>query len=351
MLTTERLARLPFLVRYAISIALVGLATVVTSGLWLLVERAVTSPLYLAAISLAAYYFGMRAGVFASVVAGLAIDLFFVEPYYDFSGSRDEVVRLFLFVVEGSFLSLLIDRIKLAADELRNSREELLQLTQYQQTLREAEQKRIALEIHDELGQALTGLKLDIHLLKRQAETVRPGAETISSGLEGLSSRVDSTIGTVRRIASELRPSVLDDFGLVAALEWQASQFRSNTGIKCKFRAGADDLGLEKEADSGVFRIAQEALTNIARHAKASKVEIDIYRTNGFAILRIADDGQGFDTSALAKKRSLGLLGMRERARLMNGDLKIESDGELGTVVELTVPLATGDQINRGGEA
>lgn len=340
MFSKERLSRLPFLAKYAISTAFVGIATVATSGLWLLVERAISAPLFLAAITISAYFFGFRAGLYASFLSGFAIDYYFVQPYHAFTGSRDEIVRLVLFIIEGGFLSLLIERVRIATDALSTSREELLQLTQYQQTLRETEQKRIALEIHDELGQALTGLKLDIHLIKRglDKEDNPNGTVEAATGLAELATKVDTTIGTVRRIASEIRPSILDDFGLVAALEWQVSQFQSKSGVECEFRAASELLGLDQEADNGVFRIAQEALTNIARHANATKVEIDVFRSNGSAIIRIADNGRGFEPAALTNSRSLGLLGMRERARLMNGEISIESDRELGTVVELVVP-------------
>jgi len=336
------LTRLPFLVKYAITTLLILAATLMTSGLWLLVERAISAPLFLAAIAISAYLFGMRAGFYATLLSGLAIDYYFVQPFHAFTGSRDEIVRLVLFYIEGGFLSLLIAKVRAATDELRDSREELRQLTQHQQTLRETEQKRIAIEIHDELGQALTGLKLDISLLNRglTQDGAFPDPGDISKGLDELASKVDSTIGSVRRIASEIRPSILDDFGLVAALEWQSGQFQAKSGVICDFSANTEDLSLDHEIESGVFRIAQEALTNIARHAGASVVEIGVIRQNGEAIFSIRDNGRGFDVGNLIKKRSLGLIGMRERARLLGGELNIESKPGNGTLVKLTVPVS-----------
>jgi len=199
---------------YPLAFFLVAAATGITALLWMVVDRPVSAPIFMAAVIVSTLLGGFRAGFFASMLGGFSLDFFFIQPVYAVSLARDDVFRWIFFVLEGSFISWITEKLRLATAELNNSREELRQLTRYQQTLREEEQKRIAREIHDELGQMLTGLKLDIHLLKKKVGAGMP------TDLDELSSSVDETIVSVRRIASELRPSILDDFGLIPAIEW-----------------------------------------------------------------------------------------------------------------------------------
>lgn len=325
-------------VAYPLSLLLVAAAVGLTSLLWLVVDRPVSAPIFLGAIVLATLLGGFRAGVFASVIAGIALDYFFIQPFYHLTWERDDAFRWIFFVAEGSFVSWITEKLRLATEELSRSREELRELSRHQQTLREDEQKRIARDIHDELGQMLTGLKLDIHLLRKKVEAI--SGNGISAALDDLSSHVDSTIGSVRRIASEIRPSILDDFGLVAALEWQAGDFERKTGIECSFTSSIDGVDIEPEAGAAVFRIAQEAFTNVARHADATKVEVTVSGANDELFLNIKDNGRGIDLDRLQKKRTLGLIGMRERARLIGATLRIRPRAIEGTTVELSVPGA-----------
>lgn len=317
---------------------LVALATSLTSALWLLVDRPISAPLFLAAIVVATWLGGLRLGIYTSFLAGVSIDFFFVQPFHVMTASRDEIVRLLVFLAEGSFLSLLVQKWRAATDELRTSREELRALTRHQQTVREAEQKRIALEIHDELGQALTGLKLDMHLIRRDVESSGP-SEKVIDRIDGLSHQVDQTIESVRRIASEIRPSILDDFGLIAALEWQSAEFERKSGVECTFNTNSDSTLFDTDTDSAVFRIFQEALTNISRHAEASNVMITLDRRPEDVLLRIEDNGRGIDPENAARSKSLGLLGMRERARLIGANIDVQPAPTGGTLVELVVPL------------
>ena len=209
--------------------------------------------------------------------------------------------------------------------------------SRHQQTLREEEQKRIARDIHDELGQMLTGLKLDIHLMRKKMDVV--SGNGISAALDDLSLHVDSTIGSVRRIASEIRPSILDDFGLIAALEWQAGDFERKAGIECSFASAIEGVDIDPEAGAAVFRIVQEALTNVARHADATKVEVTVSTVDDELCLNIKDNGRGIDLDRLSKKRTLGIIGMRERARLIGAILQIRGRSIGGTAVELAVPI------------
>lgn len=267
------------------------------------------------------------------MVSGLALDYFFIQPFYEITLAWDDTLRWIFFVGEGSFVSWITEKLRLATAELNHSREELRELTRHQQTLREEEQKRIAREIHDELGQMLTGLKLDIHMMKKKVGAGMP------TDLDELSSRVDDTIGSVRRIASELRPSILDDFGLIPAIEWQAGEFEAKAGIDCAFVCTDESVHLDPEAEAAVFRIVQEALTNVARHSDASAVCVTVENSDGHLNVMIEDDGRGFDPQHLTKTRSLGILGMRERARLIGASLDIRSRDHSGTVVALTVPI------------
>ncbi|MEP6788340.1 MAG: DUF4118 domain-containing protein [Acidobacteriota bacterium] len=326
--------------RFGLALCFVAAALAATNLLWLFVDRPSSSPLFLGAIVLSAWLGGFRPGVLAAIVGGICIDYFFVSPYHVFTGDREELTRLAIFVFEGLIMSWLIERIRTVSDGMKASREELRALTKYQQTLRESEQKRIAREIHDELGQVLTGLKMDVHLLKRRLNS--PDAdlskETISDDLDDLGKVIDVTISSVRRIASELRPSMLDDFGLVAAIEWQAQEFERKTEIPCLFKADTDSLDLGAESNMAVFRIFQEALTNVARHSEAKQVQVDFQTAGGDIVMTVRDDGKGIDMRGIERSRSLGILGMHERTRLIGGELDIAALPDGGTAVELTVP-------------
>jgi signal transduction histidine kinase len=324
-------------IAYPLAVVLVAAAVGVTSLLWLVVDRPVSAPIFMAAIVLATLLGGFRVGVFASIIGGMALDYFFIQPFYELTWGRDDVFRWIFFVAEGSFVSWITEKLRAATEDLSRSREELRELSRHQQTLREDEQKRIARDIHDELGQMLTGLKLDIHLLRKKMDAI--SGNGISTALDDLSSNVDSTIGSVRRIASEIRPSILDDFGLVAALEWQAGDFERKTGIKCSFTSVIDGVDIGPEAGAAIFRIAQEAFTNVTRHADATQVEVTVSAANNELFLNIKDNGRGIDLDRLQKKRTLGLIGMRERARLIGATLHIRPRSVEGTTVELSVPI------------
>lgn len=332
---------LPFPLAYIAAALIVAVASLLTSGLWLIVDRPFSAPLFLAAIVICTWLGGIRVGIFSAFLAGITIDYFFVSPFHAFTGSRDEVLRLALFFGEGILLSWLVEKLRSATDEIRASREELRKLTEYQQTLRESEQKRIALEIHDELGGALTGLKMDAHFISRSIQDMNDDGRRgeILKDLDDLSGRIDSTIGTVRRIASELRPSILDDFGLVAASEWQAREFQRASEIKCSFTSDVDELDLGSDSNTAVFRILQEALTNVARHASANSVSVALSRLPDEITMTIADNGKGISLANKSDGRSLGLLGMRERSRLIGAHLDILNRPSGGTMVELRIPF------------
>lgn len=216
------------------------------------------------------------------------------------------------------------------------SERELRALAVHGQSVREEERARISREIHDELGQALTGLKMQLSWLeKRLAGNLTAPAATIRS----MSRLIDDTMHSVRRIASDLRPQVLDELGLAGALRRQAREFQARAGIRCRMDLPAEPFAMDPERARDVFRIFQEAMTNVARHAKATRVDIRLRLDAGHLLLSVADNGLGISPAAVRRTKALGLLGVRERALLLGGKVEIEgSEGE-GTSVRLSVPL------------
>jgi PAS domain S-box-containing protein len=220
---------------------------------------------------------------------------------------------------------------------LEQSRQTLRELAQHLQSVREEERSNISRQIHDELGQSLAAMKIDIVRLRS-----RLGAESpqVNALLESLLGSVGATIATVQRVMEELRPSILDDLGLVPATEWQIEQFQRRTGILCSMNASDGELDLSKEANTALFRILQETLTNVARHANARQVRIELYREGPRLVLEVTDDGVGISSLDLDNNRSLGILGMRERAQVFGGQVDIERGENGGTRVRVSLPLA-----------
>ena len=233
---------------------------------------------------------------------------------------------------------ILVDRTRRhrARKELEDSREELRKLASHLQELREEERKFISREIHDELGGLLTALKMEISLLGR-ADSPLKGAclDSYDSAL-GL---VDQSISMVQRITSNLRPRILDDFGLVPAMEWHMKDYEKRSGISCALKAGARNLMMEKNRAAAVFRIFQEALTNVARHAKATTVTVSLRRTGQRLRMKVADNGIGITESQVVARSSYGIMGIRERVQSLGGQVSIHGVTGKGTSLELEIPL------------
>ena len=225
-----------------------------------------------------------------------------------------------------------------AEEELRKSRDQLRALAARLQSVREEERTYIAREIHDELGQACTAIKMDLALIGRKL-TSRQTA--LRAKVDSSMQLVDGTIVTLRRIASELRPRTLDDLGLPAALEAQAQEFESRTGIRCSVILPLEPLTLDTDRSTAIFRIFQESLTNVARHAHATRVEARLQRENDRIVFQVFDNGTGFDPEVAKARKSLGLIGMQERALLLNGEFKTEGVPGSGTTMTLTIPLSS----------
>jgi PAS domain S-box-containing protein len=240
----------------------------------------------------------------------------------------------------GKFYTVILRDVteRVRADEaLRRSREELRELASVGSSIREQEKSRIARELHDELAQALTALKMDLNWVK---DTLPLHEGQIVSKLEAMQIMVDGTVKATRRIAADLRPLMLDDLGLIPAAEWLVKNFTQRTGIPCDFSADPPDLELQDPHATAIFRILQESLTNIAKHAQASTVDVTVNMGDGEITLRVRDNGCGFDPGHSRKPNSFGLVGLRERAYLLDGEVAVDSAPGKGTVVEVHIPLS-----------
>jgi two-component system, NarL family, sensor histidine kinase UhpB len=228
---------------------------------------------------------------------------------------------------------------KEAEDKLERSRRQLRSLSARLQSLREEERTRIAREIHDELGQTLTGLKMDLRWAEKHlAQESNPSLNPILDKIVEASEMVDATIVSVQRIASELRPGVLEELGLPAALLHEAQRFQERTGVRCRLQTPESIPTLPPEVAMAIFRIFQEALTNVARHAESTEVEVQLVFEAEGLVLRIVDNGKGIQRSNLEDAKSLGLLGMTERARAVGGELTLKPVSPRGTAVNLALP-------------
>jgi signal transduction histidine kinase len=228
-----------------------------------------------------------------------------------------------------------------AEEELLASREQLRNLSRHLQSVREEERKGVAREIHDELGQALTAIKLTLALMKQDASALPAGA---TGQIAMLMRQIDDTLRSVKRIITELRPGLLDDLGLYAAIEWQAGEFQSRTGIRCILSLPEDERTVDQELATTLFRIFQETLTNVARHAGATEVRVALSFSNDGLDMTIADNGRGITEKELRDPGSFGLLGMRERALYCGGTVDITGRAGEGSTVRVSIPLPQGDR-------
>jgi PAS domain S-box-containing protein len=249
---------------------------------------------------------------------------------YPTKGSTGDGKRVFFHMVTD-----ITDR-KRAEEEVMASREQLRDLSVHLESIAEEERTRLAREIHDEMGQLLTGLKIDVSWIGRRL----PKADvSLLEKTRTINELIDEAIQTVKRISSELRPGVLDHLGLVAAIEWQAQELEKRTQIRIEFKSTPKEIPLDGGRSTTLFRICQEALTNVIRHADASKVRIALGKEHGRILLRISDNGRGIEERQVSDPKAFGLIAMRERARAWGGDVKIDGRPGKGTVVAVTIPL------------
>ncbi|WP_044871473.1 response regulator [Pseudomonas sp. LFM046] len=226
-------------------------------------------------------------------------------------------------------------KLTIQAEELLRSKLTLRELAAYQERVKEDERKRIAREVHDQLGQSLLALRMDISMLQERADELPPELrERVTDAMN----HIDTAMRSVRAIINDLRPPVLD-LGLVAAIEWQLEEFRQRTGIACTLQVQEDDFHSDQDDKraTSLFRIVQEAMSNITRHAQATRVHIALYKEGNRLHLRIEDDGIGI--TGRKKAESFGLAGMKERVSMLGGDITIHSAPEKGTTLVITMPL------------
>ncbi|MGB5896460.1 MAG: PAS domain S-box protein, partial [Ignavibacteriaceae bacterium] len=227
---------------------------------------------------------------------------------------------------------------------LRESHNRLRSFAERLQMIREEERATIAREIHDDLGQSLTALKMDISWVKNNPEM---SAEAKTAKFDIMLDLTNSTIQTVKRIATELRPGILDDLGLVPAIEWQATEFQNRFKIQCNVTINKSDVIIKDEISIAIFRIFQETLTNVARHSGATKVDVNLnFYDDNKLIMEIADNGVGIDEEQINSSKSLGLFGMRERVNILKGSVEIIGDHGKGTKVKVSIPVSKEDVEN-----
>ena len=233
---------------------------------------------------------------------------------------------------------------KLTEVELKHSREQLAELSSYLQNVKEQERARIAREIHDDLGGTLTAIKIDLLWLHNRLHEER---QDLQEKMDSMDLLVDRAIEVTRRIASDLRPGILD-FGIVAAIEWQAREFQSRTGIRCETASSSEEISLDPDLSVNVFRIFQETLTNVMKHANASAVHVAIGASDGWLDLEVHDNGRGITRDDMAKPKSFGIRGMLERTRNLGGH--IEFSGAPGQGTTLSVRLPTTEAFERSAD-
>lgn len=242
-----------------------------------------------------------------------------------------------------SMLSAELAERALSEQRLRASEENLRALAAHLQSVREEERIHIAREIHDELGQALTGLKFDLNSFAKQFERDSPAVR--AGKQQGLGVAIDRIINSVRRIASGLRPEVLDEIGLAAAFEWQAREFQRRTGIRCHVNIPAKFVDPDKERSTALFRVFQELLTNVARHANATRVNVSLTEGDSGLGLTVEDNGRGVKDKEIESPRSLGFLGLRERVLAFGGSVDVKGDEGKGTRVSVSVPTTANQPV------
>lgn len=250
-----------------------------------------------------------------------------------------------LVINEDSFVVAIIRDIskrKQEEEKSRLSQQQLHELSTYLLSMQEKERADISRTIHDDLGQMLTGLKMDIFWLQKRLE---PDQKQLIEKTESMTQLIDTGIQSVRQIATELRPGLLDHIGLEAAVEWQLQEFQKRTEIGCTMISTLNEDTLDDAITTTAFRILQEALTNVSRHAQASLVEVTLKATATELLMHVHDNGRGIRENELNNPRAIGLLGMRERASMVNGKVEIQGIIDKGTTLSLRLPLSRGNDI------
>lgn len=233
-----------------------------------------------------------------------------------------------------------INERKQAEEALRQSQNELRELASYQERVKEDERKRIAREIHDELGQNLLALRIDIAMLHARTASTHP---KLNAKVHGVLEHIDVTMKAMRSIINNLRPTVLD-LGLNAAIEWQVKEFQRRTGIACELEMSDKELMVDDSRATALFRVLQESLNNVFRHARATKTKIEVYQADNRLYMRVADNGVGIFPGCRRKANSFGLIGIKERISTLGGDLDIETAQDRGTALTVSIPVPVDEE-------
>ena len=256
-----------------------------------------------------------------------------IMEFFSEEAAEPEDTLLEIMAHIGAQLGRVIERQR-AEEEDRSSRQQLLKLYHRLEMIQEEERTRIAREIHDELAQVLTALKLEISLLKKKLSTQAPTLEKNAAMLLGL---VDQTIPAVKELIHDLRPPILDDFGLQETISWQGKEFERRTGIHCDLDLNLMNPEIDSARTTAMFRIFQETLNNVVRHARARNVKVNLEDEANMLTLRVEDDGIGINSKHLLDGNSLGILGMRERAKVWGGQVNFQSESQKGTTVVVQI--------------
>ncbi len=261
-----------------------------------------------------------------------------IESEYYFEG-LNSWLKIFAYRPQTGLVAVSFENIterKLAENELMQSREQLRSLSVYLQSVREEERTLIARELHDELGQTLTALKIDLSCLN---EMLPRELETAINKIDTMSEIISDTIQFTKKMVSDLRPSILDNLGLTAAIEWQAKEFQKRTGINCNLNLGLNNIKLDQDLATALFRIFQETLTNVARHADATDIDMNLIQKDNNLELTVVDNGKGISDERIANPKSFGLIGIRERVLQFGGKYNINGINKQGTAVSVSVPI------------
>ncbi|KMP10284.1 hypothetical protein UR09_06770, partial [Candidatus Nitromaritima sp. SCGC AAA799-A02] len=274
---------------------------------------------------------GVKAGFGFPILIGTQV----VGVMEFFSAQAAEPDRKMMEVMAqvGTQLGRVIERQR-AQEDIQSSNERLRKLYQRLELIREEERTRIAREVHDELAQTLTALKLELSLLDKKLVN---GHAFLQNDTQMMMELINNSLEGVKKIAMDLRPPILDDLGLNEAIEWQGREFEKRTGIRFSFNQDKENIELDIDRSTTVFRIFQETLTNVARHALAKSVNVSMKEENDIITLEVIDDGIGIQSSQVSNIRSLGLLGMRERALVWNGNVDIRGVNNEGTTVTIKI--------------
>jgi signal transduction histidine kinase len=379
----DRTPEPPAILRYGIAVLSVIGVVIIARWMEIGLHSASHVSLFLCAVMLSAWFGGIRPGLLSIALSLLAFDYFFVPPIYSLAVETNEIPRLLIFALSALFVGGLsaaqrskaaslrrardvldgtVQQLKRtnealrrenaerrrAEEELKATSEQLRKLSASLQSAIEEERIRIARELHDELGSALAVLKWGLEEISALSIAMpTEDIENMREKLATLTTLIDTTFAAVRRISSELRPGVLDEAGLVAAIEWAARQFEARTEIICQFESSVENFNLSREQSTAVFRIFQEALTNILRHAEATTVGITMKDEGSEFVLTISDNGKGITAQQQSGAETLGIIGMRERAHLMRGEVSITRAEGGGTIVTVRVPIAHHEIVRR----